>query len=171
MTLVGSFVLFGPLIGPGLHVRYPIPIAHLKALLNFSPHHVWTTLDKHQHVVCEGAPFPGGFAIDLFPCIVELILIEDLSERSGCGGRGTGFDPTRQRRCWNPGDCHDTQTESTYDGSSDILHWRLRVCSFICGGTQIPPRSSLSILRQFLLEIIFEFSPGLFENAIVQGAP
>ena len=37
MTVVGSFVLFGPLIDPGLHVRYPIPIDHLKALMNFPP--------------------------------------------------------------------------------------------------------------------------------------
>ncbi len=93
------------------------------------PNHVSTTLDKHQHVVCEDAPFAGGFAIDLFPCVVELILIEDLSERSGCGGIGTVFDATGQRRRWNPGDCHDAQTDSTYDGSSDMFHRRLRICS------------------------------------------
>ena len=123
------FVLFDPLIDPGLHVRYPIPIVHLKVLMFIFPHHVSTALDKHQHVVCEGAPFPGGFAIDLSLWVVELILVEDLSERSGCAGRGTGFDATGQRRCWNPGDCHDTQAESTYDDSSDILHRRLRVYS------------------------------------------
>ena len=125
---VGSFVL-GPLADPGLHVRCPIPIVHLKTLLNFSTSHVSTTLDKHQHVICEGAPFPGRFAIDLLPCVVELILIEDLSERSGWGRRGIVFDAAGQRQHWNPGDCQHAQKDSTYDGSSDILHRRLSICS------------------------------------------
>lgn len=144
MTVVGSFVLFSPLIDPCLHVRYPIPIAHLKALLNVPPNHVSTTLEKHQHVVCEGAPFPGGFAIDLFPCVVQLILHEDLSERSGCGGIGTVFDATGQSRRWNTGDCHDAQTDSTYDGSSDMFHRRLRICSLGQREKEVPAHSLLS---------------------------
>lgn len=89
--------------------------------LNHPVNLIMTPLDIQHIVVRDVASFFGRFARNLLPPAGEGILFEDQYERSRCGER-TFFRPIGGKRRRDRRNRHDNQTDSTYDGSGDIVH-------------------------------------------------